>query len=55
MFLSMEKPSRKPILRRKRKIAPIKLDNGKKGIAPQSPRYTTYDKLTKAKSISELW
>ena len=40
---------------RKKKIGPIELDKDKKGIAPQSPRYTTYDKLISAKWISELW
>jgi hypothetical protein len=39
----------------KKKIGPIKLDKDKKGIAPQSPRYTTYEKIMSAKRISELW
>ena len=39
----------------KKKIGPIKLDKDIKGMAPQSPRYTTYEKLIKAKKISELW
>jgi hypothetical protein len=42
-------------LKNKKKVGPIELDKGKKGIAPQSPRYTTYNKLLKAKKISELW
>jgi hypothetical protein len=39
----------------KSKIDPIKLDPNKKGVAPQSPRYTTYEKLKGAKHISDLW
>lgn len=39
----------------KKQIEPIKLDKNKKGVAPQSPRYTTYEKLTNAKKISDLW
>ena len=42
-------------LEEKRQIGPIKLDEDKKGIAPQSSRYTTYEKLVSAKNISELW
>ncbi|RJR15018.1 hypothetical protein C4579_03040 [Candidatus Microgenomates bacterium] len=42
-------------LENKRKIGPIKLDEGKLGVAPQSSRYTTYEKLIKAGKISELW
>ncbi len=40
-------------LKNKKPIDPIKFD--KAGSAPQSPRFTTYDKLTKAKTLSELW
>ena len=37
-------------------IRAIPLGNqGKKGIAPQAPRYTTYARLKNAKSIIELW
>jgi hypothetical protein len=39
----------------KTKMNPIKLDSDKKGVAPQSPRYTTYEKLKNAKSLSDLW
>jgi hypothetical protein len=39
----------------KSKIDPIKLDSNKKGIAPQSPRYTTYEKVKSAKHNSDLW
>ena len=42
-------------LKNKRKIKPIPLDKGKKGIAPQSSRYTTLEKLSKAEKISDLW
>lgn len=42
-------------LKNKKKIPQIKLDKNKKGVAPQSPRFTTLDKLLKAKKISELW
>jgi hypothetical protein len=39
----------------KKKIEPISIDKDKKGVAPQSPRYTSYEKLLAAKKISELW
>ena len=39
----------------KKQMGPILLDKDKKGVAPQSPRYTTYEKLMKANKISELW
>jgi len=42
-------------LKNKKTIPPIKLDKGKKGVAPQSPRFTTLSKLLKAGKISELW
>lgn len=42
-------------LKNKEKIGPINLDKGKKGIAPQGPRFTTYEKIKKAKLVSELW
>lgn len=42
-------------LRNKKKISAIELDKGKKGVAPQSPRFTTYSKLKQAKKISDLW
>ena len=42
-------------VKNKKTINPIELDVGRKGIAPQSSRYTTYTKLLKAKKISELW
>lgn len=42
-------------LKNKKNIAPIKLDKGLKGIAPQGPRYTTLEKIMKSKKISELW
>lgn len=42
-------------VKNKKTINPIELDIGRKGIAPQSSRYTTYTKLLKAKKISELW
>jgi hypothetical protein len=34
---------------------PIRLDANKRGVAPQSPRYTTHEKLKGAKHISDLW
>lgn len=34
---------------------PIKLEKGKAGSQPQSPRYTTYNQILKAKSLEELW
>jgi len=37
------------------KIEPIELDKNKKGIAPQAPRYTSFEKLKKAKVMSELF
>ena len=42
-------------LKNKEKVGPIKLDKNKKGVAPQGPRFTTHEKLKKAKYISELW
>ena len=42
-------------LKNKEKIGPIELDKGKKGIAPQGPRFTTYEKIKKVKLVSELW
>jgi len=42
-------------LKNKKTIKPIKLGTGKKGEAPQAPRYTTLNKLLKAKTIGELW
>jgi hypothetical protein len=42
-------------LKNKKTVSPIELDKGKKGIAPQSPRFTTLNKLLKAKKVSELW
>jgi hypothetical protein len=45
----------KVFLKNKKKISPIELDKAKKGVAPQSPRFTTLKKLLKAKKISQLW
>ncbi len=42
-------------LKNKRTIKSIPLDKDKNGAAPQSPRYTTFEKLQNAKVISELW
>jgi len=42
-------------LKNKKTVKPIKLSGKAKGEAPQAPRYTTLEKLLKAKSISELW
>ncbi len=42
-------------LKNKKEIPPIELDKGKKGVAPQSPRYTTLNILLTAKKISDLW
>lgn len=42
-------------LKKKKTIKPIKLGKGKKGEAPQAPRYTTIEKLLKSKSVYELW
>ncbi len=38
-----------------REIGPIKLDQPGRGKAPQAPRYTSMDKLTKAKALSEVF
>jgi len=43
------------VLEHKEEITPIKLDSGVKGLAPQSPRYSTIDLIKKAKKISEIW
>ena len=37
------------------KIKPISLDKEKKGVAPQAPRYTSLDKLLKAKVLSQIF
>lgn len=42
-------------LKNKKTVKPIKLGTGKKGEAPQAPRYTTLERLLDAKTISELW
>ena len=42
-------------LKNKKTVSPIELDKGKKGVAPQSSRFTTLSKLLKAKKVSELW
>ncbi|MDE1969990.1 MAG: hypothetical protein KGI50_00180 [Patescibacteria group bacterium] len=42
-------------LKNKKTVKPIKLGTGKKGEAPQAPRYTTLGKLLNAESVSELW
>ncbi len=39
----------------KKKITPIKLDKNVKGAAPQSPRYTSFEKLMKSKFVHNLW
>ncbi len=39
----------------KSEIDPIKLNSKRKGMAPQSPRYTTYEKLKRARKLSDLW
>jgi len=38
-----------------KKIGPIKLTTGKSGTAPQAPRYTTYEKLIKAKKLEDIF
>jgi len=38
-----------------KKIGPIKLTTGKSGSAPQGPRYTTYEKLIKAKKLEDIF
>lgn len=38
-----------------KKIGPLKLTTGKSGIAPQAPRYTTYEKLIKAKKLEDIF
>src|SRR2546428_11999356 len=42
-------------LSKKMRVGPIPLDKGRKGAAPQSPRFTTFEKLKRAKKVSELW
>lgn len=42
-------------LKNKKTIPSIKLDKGKKGVAPQSPRFTTLQKFLSAKKLSDLW
>lgn len=38
-----------------RQIPSIPLDKDKKGLAPQAPRYTSFDKLIKAKKLSQVF
>jgi len=38
-----------------RSITPIALDKDKKGLAPQAPRYTSIEKLLKAKKLSQVF
>ena len=38
-----------------KKIGPIKLTTGKRGKAPQAPRYTTYEKLIKTKKLEDIF
>ncbi len=43
-------------LKNKQTVGPIKIDGGgKRGIAPQAPRFTTIAKLKQAKKLSDLW
>ncbi len=43
-------------LKNKQKISAVKLDYPpKRGVAPQGPRFTSYQKLLKAKKLSDLW
>ena len=43
-------------LKNRHEIKPVKLDSpAKRGIAPQGPRFTTYDRLQTANKVSELW
>lgn len=43
-------------LKNKQTVGPIKIDGGgKRGIAPQAPRFTTIAKVKQAKKLSELW
>ncbi len=38
-----------------KQITPIPLDKDKKGLAPQAPRYTSFEKLLKAKKLSQVF
>jgi len=38
-----------------KEIEPIKLTTGKSGKAPQAPRYTTFEKLLKAKKLEDVF
>lgn len=38
-----------------KQITPIPLDKDKKGLAPQAPRYTSFEKLIKAKKLSQVF
>jgi hypothetical protein len=38
-----------------KEISHVQLDTKKKGTAPQAPRYTTYEKLMKAKFLSDIF
>ena len=38
-----------------KEIIPISLDKDKKGLAPQAPRYTSIERLLKAKKLSQVF
>jgi hypothetical protein len=42
-------------LKNKKTVKPIKLGAGRRGEAPQAPRYTTLEKLLNAKEVGDLW
>ncbi len=42
-------------LKNKKTLKPIKLGTGKRGEAPQAPRYTTLKRLLGARTVNELW
>lgn len=38
-----------------REIGPVKLDDGEQGLVPQAPRYTSYEKLSKAETLADVF
>jgi len=38
-----------------KKVSPIKRPENVKGIAPQSPRYTSFEKLNGAKTLNDIF
>jgi hypothetical protein len=38
-----------------REIGPVRFDNGEQGLVPQAPRYTSYEKLSEATTLADVF